>query len=101
VAASETVSHGFQGHVMQGAVGRSTAPYFCCQQSNKVRDLAGGCGSVLRMKSEEYQMHIGYSRTSTADQIAGLEAQQTALVDTGCILPGSGISRNFGAGVMR
>lgn len=29
-------------------------------------------------------MLIGYSRTSTADQIAGLEAQQTALAATGC-----------------
>jgi len=29
-------------------------------------------------------MLIGHSRTSTADQIAGLEAQQTALAATGC-----------------
>ena len=29
-------------------------------------------------------MLIGYARTSTVDQVAGLEAQETALVATGC-----------------
>lgn len=29
-------------------------------------------------------MLIGYARTSTVDQVAGLEAQQVALAATGC-----------------
>lgn len=29
-------------------------------------------------------MLIGYARTSTMDQVAGLEAQEAALVATGC-----------------
>jgi len=36
------------------------------------------------MKSEEYQMLIGYARTSTVEQVAGLEAQQEQLAATGC-----------------
>jgi len=39
---------------------------------------------VPREISEEDQMLIGYARTSTAEQVAGLEAQEVALAATGC-----------------
>jgi DNA invertase Pin-like site-specific DNA recombinase len=39
---------------------------------------------ILRVKSEGLQMLIGYARTSTAEQVAGLEAQEVALGATGC-----------------
>ena len=32
----------------------------------------------------EYQLLIGYTRTSTVEQVAGLESQEAALAATGC-----------------
>jgi len=41
-------------------------------------------GILLVVKREKYQMLIGYARTSTTDQVAGLEAQEASLAATGC-----------------
>ena len=48
------------------------------------RDLAASCGMVVADKTQVYHMLIGYARTSTVEQVAGLEAQETALGATGC-----------------
>jgi DNA invertase Pin-like site-specific DNA recombinase len=54
------------------------------QKSFVSRDLVGAFVALFPWKTKEYQMLIGYRRSSTSEQVAGYEAQEAALVATGC-----------------
>lgn len=74
------MSHGFRGYV--GRIGNPVRPTFVVKDRTNSRDLGVGCGISTVEMALKYHILSGCARTSTVEQIAGLEAQHAALAVT-------------------